>query len=157
MLERLKELKNEVVYGGISSYMEKNRAYTKEYNLLKRKEEEYRGILERMTEEKTAIQIFRGMPSEVSYKCKYFADAVSENMYENDSLEIGKIFYVDKPQVVDGHDETIACISYSYLWLCDGVTEDYYAKVYQEWQNALDKKEEFYEENRRFLLLPLTA
>lgn len=114
---------------------------------LKRKVEQYKSILESLTETKDAVQIFRGSPSEVEYKCNYFKEAATNNLYDEDSMEIGKIRSLDTPKVIEGEAELIACIPYSYTWVAEGYTSDYFYKVKEEWESAKKDLNDFLEDN----------
>lgn len=132
-----------------SKYMEKQKSYFAQRTHLRKREQEYLNILEKITFEKSGIQVFSGSHNEVKTKYKTFRSIMEKNTPKQTEVPvIGSVYSVSAPSFVEANHDFVACIPYTYLWLKDGYTEAYYDDILNRYAKAKKERKEFEEENK---------
>lgn len=132
-----------------SKYMEKQKSYFAQRTHLRKREQEYLNILEKITFEKSGIQVFSGSHNEVETKYKTFRSIMEKNTPKQTEVPvIGSVYSVSVPSFVEANHDFVACIPYTYLWLKDGYTEAYYDDILNRYAKAKKERKEFEEENK---------
>lgn len=132
-----------------NKYVEKQKSYFTQRTQLRKREQEYLNILEKITFEKNGIQVFSGSHNEVEAKYKTFRNIMEKNALKRTEVPIiGCVYSVSAPNFVEANHDFITCIPYTYLWLKDGYTEAYYDDILKRYEKAKKERKEFEEENK---------